>query len=322
MTNNETLPHNSGDSHLAPDISVVIVNWNLSELLHGCLDSLRSFGDGVVVECIVVDNGSSDGSVAMLERDFPEVTLIRNTGNSGFSRASNQGMKAASGRYMFLLNNDCLLEEGALQRMVSYMDSHPEAGACGPRVVNSDGTLQVHSKGYYPTILRIMVKMFMPERIKNTWGLSSGIYEYNDKKEIQEYDWLSGCALMVRRQVVDEVGYLDADVFMYCEDIDWCYRIGKSGWKVMYLPMAQVLHFGGQSMLMQQGAIVGSHAAGLVAYYSRYHKHSAALLFRMILTAGYAVQAAGWIIGGLFGRRTGMDKLRRISSRRRADSGK
>lgn len=322
MTNKETLPHILRGSQPVPDISVVIVNWNLLEFLHGCLESVRRFGSGVAVEVIVVDNNSDDGSVEMVERDFPEVVVIRNSENVGFSRASNQGMKAASGRYLFLLNNDCLVQDSALHRMVAYMDSHPEAGVCGPRVVNSDGTLQVYSKGYYPSILRIMGKMFIPERIKYSWVTSSGLYEYDDKKKIREYDWLSGCALMVRRRALEDVGLLDADVFMYCEDVDWCYRMRKSGWKVMYLPQAQVLHYGGQSMLRQRGAIVGSHAAGLVAYYSRYHGHAAALLFRIVLAAGYAVQAPGWVIGGLFGRRSGLDKLKRKYTRRWSDSGK
>lgn len=322
MTNRETLPHIYRGSQSIPDISVVIVNWNLRDLLRRCLESVKLQGDGVAVETIVVDNGSSDGSAEMVGRVFPEVILIRNSENAGFSRASNQGMQAASGRYLFLLNNDSLLLDGALKRLVAYMDLYPETGVSGPRVINSDGTLQVYSKGYYPSVPRIMGQLFLPEKIKHAWGSSLCLYEFEDKMEIQEFDWLSGCALMARRQAVEEVGLLDAEVFMYCEDVDWCYRMSKSGWRVMYLPQAQVLHYGGQSMRKQSGGAVGAHASGLAAYYSRYHGRAAALVFRMVLGAGYTVRAVGWLVGGLLGRRAGLDKLKRMAGRRDAGSGR
>lgn len=305
-----------------PDVSIIIVNWNLRDYLRRCLESICSRSDSLIVETIVVDNASSDGSIGMMEEDFPEVSVIINQENTGFARACNQGMKKARGRYFFLLNNDAEIMEDGLSFLVDYMDAHPDTGVCGPRVVSGDGTLQIHSKGFYPSIPRIAGQFFLPGYFRHPCGRSLGLYEFNDDMKICEFDWLSGCAMLVRREAVECVGLLDAGVFMYCEDIDWCYRMKKSEWKVKYLPQAKVLHYGGRSMLRQRGAIVGSHAAGLVAFYSRYHKHSAALLFRMVLTAGYAVQAAGWIIGGLFGRRSGMDKLKRISSRRRTDSGK
>jgi hypothetical protein len=316
VVNNESSQPEDNETRHAPDVSFIIVNWNLRDFLRRCLESIRSQSGNLIVETIVVDNASDDGSTAMLEREFPEVLQIINEENTGFARASNQGMKEAGGRYIFLLNNDAELLEGALSSMTGFMDAHPDAGVCGPRVINSDGTLQVHSKGFYPSIPRIAGQLFLPGYVRHSGSRSLGLYEINDELRIREYDWLSGCALMVRRQALDEVGLLDADVFMYCEDVDWCYRMRKSGWKVMYLPQAQVLHFGGQSMLKQHGAAVGSHAAGLVAYYSRYHGRAAALLFKIVLTAGYGVQAAGWVIGAIFGRGSGLDKLKRKYTRR------
>lgn len=253
----------------------------------------------------------------MVEQEFPEVSTIINMENSGFARACNQGIKKARGRYIFLLNNDAELLEGALSSLAGFMDEHPDIGVCGPRVINSDSTLQVHSKGYYPSIPRIAGQLFLPGHFRHPGGRSLGLYEFSDDMDKWEFDWVSGCALVARREAIDEVGLLDADVFMYCEDVDWCYRMRKSGWKVMYLPLAQVLHYGGQSMLRQRGAVVGSHASGLLAFYSRYHGRAASMCFRIILTAGYAVNAAGWIIGWLFGRRSGIDKLKRKFNRQR-----
>jgi GT2 family glycosyltransferase len=311
VTSNTTLP-SSESTLLIPDVSVIIVNWNLKELLRRCIDSVHRHAGDLSVEIIVVDNGSSDGSPEMLAAEFPGVTMIGNPENAGFAKASNQGMAAVGGRYLFLLNNDATLFDGALPLMVGYMDSHPDTGICGPRVVNGDGTLQVYSRGFYPSIPRILGQFFLPGRLRHPGGKALGLYEFEDKMEVREFDWLSGCAMLARRRAVEAVGYMDAAVFMYCEDIDWCYRMKRAGWKVIYLPQAQVEHLGGQSMKMQQGAAVGSHAAGLVAFYSRYHGAAASTVFRAVLWAGYGVQAVGWLAGALFGRGAGLNKLRRL----------
>jgi len=301
-----------------PDISVIIVNWNLREYLRDCLLSLRRHRGGLELETIVVDNASSDGSAAMVEREFPEAMLIRNSENAGFSKANNQAMARARGRYLFLLNNDALVYEGTLPGLVGFMDSHPGAGACGPRIVNADGTLQVRSKGYYPNIRRAAAHFFLPARVRHRRSGSLGFYEFQDRMDQRTVDWLSGCALMVRRKTVEKVGMLDADVFMYCEDIDWCYRMNRAGWQVWYMPGVSALHYGGRSMKRQSGRAVAAHAAGLIAFYSKYHGTLAAMLFRLVLLTGYAAHGLGWLVGGVFGRGGGMDKLRRMGSGRRS----
>lgn len=295
-----------------PDVSIIIVNWNLMVFLKNCLESIRSRGDGLTVETIVVDNASGDGSVEMVKHDFPEVTLIINRENVGFARASNQGMENARGRYFFLLNNDAVLLDGVLASLVDYMEAHRDVGTCGPRVINGDGTLQINSKGFYPTIPRIAAQLIMPGFFRHPGGRSLGLYEYRDDRKTREYNWLSGCALLARREAVQGVGVLDAEVFMYCEDIDWCYRMKQAGWKVVNLPEVNVLHYGGQSMKLQMGVTVGSHAAGLVAFYKRYHSKSATAVFRVVLSAGYVIQTVGWMLAAVIGRREGLDKIKRL----------
>lgn len=313
---------NDHSSSSVVDVSVVVVSWNLLDLLRNCLEHIRCHHGSLSIETIVVDNGSSDGAVEMIERDFPEVRLIRNESNLGFSHASNQGMEVATGRYIILLNNDALLFKDALPRLVQFMDSHPDAGSCGPRVINRDGTLQVRSKGFYPSIPRALSQFFIPR----FWGLGSranAFYISDDSTEVREVDWLCGCALMARREAVEAVGLLDEEVFMclgysYCEDIDWCYRMSHAGWKVMYVPEAVVLHYGGETMKKLKGKVVAAHAIGLMNFFSKYHGRSSSLVFKLIISVGYAVKAVGWLAGALVGRGAGFDKLRRLIQGRRS----
>lgn len=306
---------------VSPDVSIIIVNWNLKDFLRRCLESVRRFSDGLVVETIVVDNASHDGSVQMIKEEFPEVVLIRNSKNVGFSRANNMAMEVATGRYFFLLNNDTLIFEGSLSSLVKFMDEHPDVGICGPRVINEDGTVQIRSKGCYPSIARALGHFFLPSGWQHCGTRPLGFYEQKDWMDARPMDWVSGCALLARRQAVDSVGFLDAKVFMYCEDVDWCFRMNRAGWKIYYVPSAVVMHYGGQSMKKQTGKVVGAHRAGLVAFYSKYHGSVASVVFRMVLLIGYAMQALGWVGGALFGRRAGLDKIGRMLPWRHVDAG-
>ena len=196
--NNETLSS-------SPDVTVIIVNWNLQEYLRKCIESVQRHSGRLDVEIIVVDNASSDGSVKMVEREFPGVTLLSNTENAGFSQANNQAIEVARGRYYFLLNNDTLLNDGSLPSLVEFMDVHAKAGICGPRVINEDKTLQVRSKGRYPSILTVMGHFFLPEAWQQRSDIPLGFYEFRDKMDARPVDWVSGCALLVRREAVDSV---------------------------------------------------------------------------------------------------------------------
>jgi hypothetical protein len=301
-----------------PDVSVIVVNWNLKEFLEGCLDSIEAFRGSLDVEVIVVDNASADGSQQMVKSRFPGVKLIENSDNAGFSRANNQAIDLAAGRYFFLLNNDALLFEHSLPRLVEFMDSHPRVGICGPRVVNEDMTLQIRSKGRYPSVGTALGHFFLPASLQQHGQRPRGFYEFKDDLQSRPVDWVSGCALMARREAVAQVGMLDADVFMYCEDVDWCYRMRRAGWQVYYVPAATVLHYMGRSMKKQKGRKVGAHKAGLVAFYSKYHGRGSAALFKAVLWAGYGVQALGWLVDAVRGRGAGLDKLKRMMPGRRS----
>ena len=301
---------------VAPDVSVIIVNWNLKDDLRSCLSSIQPRGSPLEVETIVVDNGSGDGSLEMIRDDFPDVTLISNHENLGFAHASNQGMEAAAGRYLFLLNNDALLKGDCLALLVKFMDDHPDVGICGPRVVSADGTLQVRSKGFYPSISTALEQFYVPGFLKKR-SRRVGFYEPRDLTDFQEIEWLSGCALMGRGEALEAVGLLDEETFTcfgnsYCDDVDWCYRMNKAGWKVMYVPEAEVLHHGGKTMKELRGKVVCAHAIGLTNFFSKHHGRFSSVVFNTMVGLGYSIQAAGWVGGAIFGQRTGYDKLKRL----------
>ncbi len=299
------------DNSVNPDVSIIIVNWNLKDYLRSCLKSVAQFG-GNAVETIVVDNASTDGSADMVEKDFPEVQVIRNHENVGFSRANNQAIDVARGRYYFLLNNDTLLYDGSLPLLMEFMDNHANAGICGPRVINEDRSFQVRSKGKFPSIKTALGHFFLTETWQRNRNRPPGFYEFSDEMAIRQVDWVSGCALLARREAVDTIGLLDAEVFMYCEDVDWCYRMAKAGWQVYYVPSSLVLHYAGKSMKKQKGKVVGAHRAGLIAFYSKYHSRFNSAIFEIVLWAGYSVQVAGWICDSFRGRGDGMEKLGRV----------
>jgi GT2 family glycosyltransferase len=309
MRTNEALQEKQTSS-FKPDVSVVVVNWNLKEYLRDCLNSLQQHSGDLTVETLVVDNGSTDGSIEMVKKEFPNVTLLCNAKNVGFSRASNQAIKKAGGRYLFLMNNDAILFKDALPRLVEFMDQNTDVGICGPKVINEDGTLQIYAKGYYPSLPRALGHFFLPPILHRCFR-SLGFYEFQESIISKPIDWLSGCAILARREAVESVGMLNEKVFMYCEDVDWCYRMNRAGWKIYYVPSAVVMHYGGQSMKKQTGKVVGAHRAGLVAFYSQYHGSVASTVFRMVLLIGYAMQALRWVGSALFGRRAGLDKIRR-----------
>ena len=224
-------------------LSILIVNWNTRDLLARCLASIYAHPPSPAFEVIVVDNASTDGSPAMVRERFPQVRLIENGENVGFARANNQAIRESRGAYLLLLNSDTLVLPAAFDRLLAFMAAHPRAGMVGPRVLNPDGSLQP-SCTPFPTLAREAWRMFHGDRIR-PWA----VYAMTawDVETPREVDVLMGAALLVRRQVIDEIGLLDEAFFMYSEEVDWCLRAKKAGWKVWWEPRAQIIHYGGQS---------------------------------------------------------------------------
>ncbi|MCD6289094.1 MAG: glycosyltransferase family 2 protein [Anaerolineae bacterium] len=291
------------------DLSVLIVNWNVAPLLRRCLASiasspgiaLRPGEQGMRTEVIVVDNASQDESLSMLESEFPWVAVIANRENVGFTRANNQALHQAAGRYILFLNPDTGVLKDALRVMVAYMDAHPDVGALGPQLLHPDGSVQP-SRRRFPTL----ATAFLESTILHQWwpeNPAARRYYIADRPddEEQEVDWVVGAALLVRRQTVEQVGGFDERFFMYSEELDWCRRARLAGWRIMYLPSAQIIHYEGKSSEQVVAARHIHFQASKVLYFRKYHGKLVAELLRAFLLASYVYQlgeeAAKWLIG-------------------------
>lgn len=228
-------------------VSVIIVSWNAKDYLRDCLYSIRQTSLSCVLEVIVVDNASVDGSPEMVKNDFPEVTLIRAGENLGFARANNLAMKQAKGSFLALVNSDVIVHPGCLETLMEYMVQHKEVGLVGPRVIGGDGNLQKTCRRL-PSIWNTVCRILAFDRMFPNTPMFSGFEMPEKYHEVQtEAEVLSGCFCMARTQAVDEIGGMDEQFFFYGEDIDWCKRFQDAKWKLMFVPEATATHFGGGS---------------------------------------------------------------------------
>ena len=229
-------------------LSVIIVNYNVRYFLEQCLYSVRKAAEGIESEVFVVDNNSVDGSVKMLEDKFPEVRLIANKANHGFSRANNQAIQEASGEYVLLLNPDTVVEDDTFSKVVQFMDEHPDAGGLGVKMIDGKGKFLPESKRGLPTpdvaFYKIfgLSRFFPRSRIFGKYHLG-----YLDMDKVHEVDVLSGAFMLIRKSVIDEIGMLDETFFMYGEDIDMSYRITQAGYRNYYFPGTRIIHYKGES---------------------------------------------------------------------------
>lgn len=222
------------------DVSVVVVTWNALPWLEQCLESVRG------QEIVVVDHGSTDGTLEVVRERFPEVRLIEQE-NKGMGGGNNAGMRAVDGRYFFLLNSDAWVVDDALERLVAFADEHPEAAVVGPKLLNTDGTLQRSARGE-PTVWRLATEYLFIRKLAPRSRRLNPLYRGDFQHDrIEEVDWLFGPALLVRREAADAVGLFDEDFFMFSEEVDWMTRFRRAGWKVLFFPDAEVIHVGGAS---------------------------------------------------------------------------
>lgn len=229
-------------------LSIIIVNFNVKAFLQNCLLSVRKSLEDIPSEIIVVDNASDDGSVEIIKKNFPDVKLIELSENLGFSKANNIGLKIAKGEYICLLNPDTIVEEDTFNTMIRFMESHPEAGMAGCKILNPDGTFQLACRRSFPTPWVAFTKIF---GLSALFPKSKLFARYNitylDENQTYEVDAISGSFMFLRREVYEKVGGLDESFFMYGEDLDWCFRIKEAGFKIYYVHSTKIIHFKGES---------------------------------------------------------------------------
>lgn len=222
-------------------LSGVIVNWNVRELLRACLNStLSDMGDDA--ELVVVDNASHDGSVDMVRAEFPDVRLIANAVNVGFGAANNQALRESDSRYVLFLNPDTEVRPGAIRRLLAFIDQRPQVACVGPKLLNPDGSMQ-SSRRSFPSVATAFVEStVLQRRLGGLKALARFYGSGQPEDEPRQVDWLVGACLLVRRAALDEVGAFDERFFMYSEEMDLCYRFNQAGYEVWYVPEAEVVH--------------------------------------------------------------------------------
>jgi N-acetylglucosaminyl-diphospho-decaprenol L-rhamnosyltransferase len=318
------------------DLSLIIVSWNVRDLLRACLASLtneqglttKDAGEASPFvlrpssEIIVIDNASSDGSAAMVSAEFPAVRLIVNAENVGFTRGNNQGLAVARGRYVFFLNPDTEVMGDALVTMVAYLDAHPEVGALGPQLRYGDGSLQ-SSRRRFPTFTTALFEStpFAWHWPANPWARRyriedrvSGVRDQRSgtrgQGEVttdslahtgQDVDWVVGAALLVRREILEQIGGFDEGYFMYSEELDLCRRIKEAGWQIVSLPTAQIIHHEGKSSEQVVAARHIHFQTSKVRYFRKFNGPLQAETLRVFILASFAVEwlfeAGKWLLG-------------------------
>jgi GT2 family glycosyltransferase len=277
------------------DLSVIIVNWNGITVLRDCLRSVYGTQQPVNFEVLVVDNASTDDSVSILQREFPQVKILQNQQNRGFAAANNQAFVVAQGRFVLLLNNDTIVLDGALANSVSFMDKHPEAGAIGCRVEFPDRSFQTSCYRFNNLMELFMIRL-LPLGSVGGERLNLSRYWGRQFTEPTEVDVVAGCFMMVRRDVIATVGGFDEDFFMYGEDEEWCSRIKRAGWKIVYFPSATIIHLHRFSSRKARRALRVIECLSPVLVLHKRRGCFVAWLGNAILLSGLLLRMPAWLI--------------------------
>ncbi len=273
------------------DVSILILNYNTCGLTMDCIRSVYDSVTNYSYEIILIDNNSRDHSVESISKEFPDVLLIANSENVGFARGNNQGMEAASGRYVLLLNSDTVVRKDTLETMVSFMDSRPDLGASGCKVILPDGSLDKACKRGFPTPSASFYYAFgfsklFPDRPRFN-GYQLG---YLDPDLDYPVDCLVGAFMLVRRATIEQVGGLDEEFFMYGEDLDWCFRIKEAGWGIYYYPQTSIVHLKGGSARRRPFKIVYEFHRAMILFHRKHYSKRYNSMINGAVYAGVGVK--------------------------------
>jgi N-acetylglucosaminyl-diphospho-decaprenol L-rhamnosyltransferase len=273
------------------DLSVVIVHYETPELLDACLEALAASTGNVSTEVFVVDNASTRFDPEAARRALPAARVFINESNDGFARASNRGLRLATGRYVLLLNPDTVVAPGTLATMLAYMDARPEVGCATCRLELEDGSLDLACRRLFPTPIRSFYRIALLSRL---FPKSRRFGQYNltylDDRQETEIDSPCGAFMMVRRQVLDAVGLLDESYFMYGEDLDWAFRIKAAGWRIMYTPSTSVLHRKRASSRRFRRRTIRYFHDGMRRFYTAHYASTHPRLVNLLIMAAISVR--------------------------------
>lgn len=301
-----------------PALAIVIVNYNTRDLLRDCLHSIYALPLRATLQVWVADNASRDGSAAMVAAEFPQVNVIASAKNGGYAYANNlalreileawdlglgtcvpksQAPNPKSQAYIMLLNSDTIVPQGALDGLVDYLEAHPEVGACGPRLLLANGSLDLACRRSFPSPAAFVYhaiglsKLFPKSPRFGAYNLT-----YLDEQQETEVDALVGACMLVRAAVVREVGLLDETFFMYGEDLDWCYRIKEYGWKIVYVPTVIVHHYKRASSSQRPIPSIRAFYAAMRVFHRKHYAARTATPLNWLIEAGITLKEA-WSLG-------------------------
>jgi N-acetylglucosaminyl-diphospho-decaprenol L-rhamnosyltransferase len=262
----------------------VVVSYNALPWIERCLESVRGY------ETIVVDHGSTDGTVELVRERFPEARLIQQE-NKGLGAGSNTGMRVASGDYYLLLNSDAWAVGEAVEQLTAFAESRPDAAVVGPKLVNPDGSLQRSVRGF-PTLWRLATEYFFLRKLApRTRALNAFYGARFGHDEVREAEFLMGACLLVRRQAADTVGLFDEDFFMFSEETDWCYRFRQAGWNVLFYPGAEFVHVGGATTAQNWGPMYREQLRGHLRFFAKHRGLREAERARRLLLASMRLRS-------------------------------
>lgn len=305
-----------GLSHGDPlELSVIILNWNTAALLRQCLRSIQCSRAGIDLEVLVIDNASEDASRDVVEREFPWVRLMVNKRNMGFGAGNNRGIPETTGRYLLFLNSDTIVGEKALDRLVQFADQNPDAAIIGPKLLNQDGSLQ-YSCRRFPNLATGLFRNTPLGRMlrKNRFNADYLMQEWDHSTE-RDVDWVSGAALLARRTAVEQLGGFDEEYYMYCEDVDLCWRVhhlplpaelsstavqagaasppGARCWRVVYFPGCAITHFTGKSSDKAPTRMTYEFHRSQYLFYKKHYRQTTPVWVRPLIPAGIGLRAVG-----------------------------
>lgn len=272
------------------DLSIIIVNWNAKDLLEDCLNSIYSNTKDISYEIMVVDNNSADESCNMIKEKFNDrknLVLIENKDNKGFAGANNQAIKISGGRVILLLNPDTIVNKDVIERTYECLIEDEKLGVAGCKVLNPDGTLQLACRRMAPKPKDALFKLFgFSKLFRKNKTMTRYNLSYASEEDFLDVDSVSGCFLMIKKEVIDKIGLLDEAFFMYGEEMDWCIRSKKAGYSVRYCPVGTIIHYKGESSKQLGIKATYEFYRAMIIFYNKYNKEDNIFLFNWLVYLG------------------------------------
>lgn len=279
-----------------PQVSVVIVNYNTRDFLRAAVQSVVEAT--VRSEVIVVDNGSQDGSVEMIEREFPDVCLVRNKTNERFAKPNNDAISIARGRYVFLLNSDARILMGSLETLLEYMEQHPDVGMCAPQLLNPDGSLQRSCRGFITPWTHCCDMLALDRLFPRSTIFARSEMTYFDHQTVREVEHAMAAAILIRREVLEQVGGFDERLTIYLNDVDLSLRVKRAGWRILFLPTAKVIHHLGKTVgqMNTQFALFDEQYQNSFYYFHKHFGRWSVIVYKLLLVVGFIPRTIYWSI--------------------------